>query len=58
MLKPTQNSDCSGPAYDARGALSAECRACDKCDAVQRLLRELVAAQVNTETMRTANAVR
>jgi hypothetical protein len=59
MPKTTENSDCAGPSYDARGVLSPECRACGKCDAVQRLLRDLVPAQVaNNETMRIAQATR
>lgn len=58
MLKPATNeAECSGPKFDAPGVLSAKCIACGKCDAVQKLLRELVPAQMN-ETMRTANAAR
>jgi hypothetical protein len=48
-------ADCTGPAYDARGELSAECRACGKCDAVARLMRDLApAVRMNNETMRPA----
>ncbi|HVY21687.1 MAG TPA: hypothetical protein VHA70_16625 [Bauldia sp.] len=54
----TSEAECGGPKYDAPGVLSAQCIACGKCDAVQRLLRELVPAQMNNETMRTANAAR
>jgi hypothetical protein len=59
MPKTTTNeAACGGPKFDAPGVLSAQCIACGKCDAVQRLLAELVPAQMNTETMRTANAAR
>ena len=59
MLKPaTNDAECGGPKFDASGGLSAKCIACGKCDAVQRLLRELVPAQMKNETMRTANAAR
>jgi hypothetical protein len=55
----TNDADCGGPKYDAPGVLSAQCIACGKCDAVQRLLADLVPAKMNTETMRTAaNAAR
>jgi hypothetical protein len=53
------DAECGGPKYDAPGAPSARCIACGKCDAVQRLMRDLVPTQMNTETMRTAaNAAR
>ena len=60
MLKTTSNeADCGGPKYDAPGVLSAKCIACGKCDAGQKLLRELVPAQMNNNTMvRTENAAR
>ncbi len=59
MSKPaTSDAECGGPKYDRPGVLAAQCIACGKCDAVQRLLRELVPAQANNETMRTANAAR
>ena len=55
MIRPAADSECDGPAYDRRGELSAECRACGKCDAVARLMRDLApAAQMNNETMRPA----
>ncbi len=59
MLKPATNeAECGGPKFDAPGVLSAKCIACGKCDAVQKLLRELVPAQVTHNEMRTANAAR
>jgi hypothetical protein len=60
MPKPaTSDAPCGGPKFDAPGVLSAQCIACGKCDAVKRLLANLVPAQMNTETMRTAaNAAR
>jgi hypothetical protein len=57
MIRPALENEvnCSGPSYDARGDLSAECRACGKCDAVARLMRDIVpAAQMTNETMRPA----
>ena len=57
MIRPaTENeANCTGPSYDDRGALSPECRACGKCDAVALLMRDIVpAAQMTNETMRPA----
>jgi hypothetical protein len=57
MISPAleNEANCSGPSYDDRGALSPECRACGKCDAVARLMRYIApAAQMNNETMRRA----
>ena len=54
-LAADDEATCAGPAYDARGELSAACRACGKCDAMARLMRDLVpAAQMNNDTMRPA----